>query len=1149
MRTCPVIPLNPFKAITLVGLTAVLLLLSGCETAQPGRSGAVFSTTLQGGDVEGEPVEPDGQTLGAKIKAALQLQASEQEPAGGGMEERLARLRLTHSSTFGFMVDQQYLQTNLAYGVNLKDSGWMVWEDPFASFPTADFALITEGGRYFALISAFYLGTQPVDPNLLLEALQSLELGPRHGGNRRMLERTREGDQWEAVYEKQWAHQSKSVRARFRALYRRPFVYHVQVLDETGQDDSGLLESVDRLFPLAEVPADFALAETLTNRQREAHVIFDHRLSTAFQSRGRVGEAIRYAERAYRAFENNPVLLANVADLAFAAGRTQYALDTLESEQERFPGERTIQARIAFLRAEQGRVSEAADLYGEVFDGSFHEEQFFQHYLALLNRIGRTSEAIEVASAALEAAPSKVTRIALVDLLGQADRQAEALELIESDPEALAFDRDLQYAHARIFLVSEEYDRLLEVLSEYQDSEYPDAQFLVYEAFARMGQQQLADARDTLERALEVNPDHAEARTMLDTVTLQLGQGDTRMVRRELQAVPLPESVQKALDESVPPPAYSAQYGAWHPLIAYAYEFRPGERLAHTRYEETTIREASSLSDFKELQIEFDPSRERVFVNELRVYNVDGKLVGEGSLDRSYVTDHPGAIIKSQRKILHVPVAGLQAGGRYSTAITFESLGPADGFQFAPHLFASDLPVGLRAVSYRGPEEALHWQKRGDIDHYTDPGGDFVWLRTENPVIREEPYLPPQASYQPVLWLGPTGKRWEDLAREYAGTLAPFLEVDSFSRDQAIGIAGEVSGVEKRTGAVLRYLQDNYTYQALLFGVRAMIPNTPAVIRENRFGDCKDHAVLMVQLLRSLGIEAYPALVDTTRWFNPAIPSMEQFDHMIVYIPALARCPFVDPTDKQHVAGQVPRNLGGIEALIVDPENPRLEMIPPYEEDHGRLDVARRIEVHHDGAMQVHETVRFHGALSSRWRDFLDQFDEASEADRVRSFLYSFREGFSINALEISVPPERGEPVELTIDYRYRDRFHSDDGRLTGRLPSLIEKYYLLPEPLEERIAPIHFTPLRMQADIDVTWPEEFQLAAGAGSDPESDGDSPFNRYSFTTGRGLNQLRINLEMDCLPGMYQATDYGRFQQAYAQPLGKLESRLVLQRRNP
>jgi hypothetical protein len=57
-------------------------------------------------------------------------------------------------------------------------------------------------------------------------------------------------------------------------------------------------------------------------------------------------------------------------------------------------------------------------------------------------------------------------------------------------------------------------------------------------------------------------------------------------------------------------------------------------------------------------------------------------------------------------------------------------------------------------------------------------------------------------------------------------------------------------------------------------------------VLKNKYGDCKDQAILFISLLKSVGIEAHPALITANFNYgiNRKVPSLD-FDHVIVCIP------------------------------------------------------------------------------------------------------------------------------------------------------------------------------------------------------------------------------------------------------------------------
>ena len=72
------------------------------------------------------------------------------------------------------------------------------------------------------------------------------------------------------------------------------------------------------------------------------------------------------------------------------------------------------------------------------------------------------------------------------------------------------------------------------------------------------------------------------------------------------------------------------------------------------------------------------------------------------------------------------------------------------------------------------------------------------------------------------------------------------------------------------------------------FGESSLVPQFPSQTLKRGYGDCKDKAVLLAAMLRSAGVPASLALLNSGpgRDINPDLPGMGMFDHAIVYVPA-----------------------------------------------------------------------------------------------------------------------------------------------------------------------------------------------------------------------------------------------------------------------
>jgi hypothetical protein len=130
---------------------------------------------------------------------------------------------------------------------------------------------------------------------------------------------------------------------------------------------------------------------------------------------------------------------------------------------------------------------------------------------------------------------------------------------------------------------------------------------------------------------------------------------------------------------------------------------------------------------------------------------------------------------------------------------------------------------------------------------------------------------------------------------------------------------------------VLRFVQDEVRYFAVEIGENSHRPIEPASVFARRYGDCKDKAMLFVTILRTLGIQAYPVLVNTTarQTIESWLPSPAAFDHCIAQAQCNGRTYWLDTTisyQRGPLANHYLPNFG--RGLVIAPKTKNLSVIP-----------------------------------------------------------------------------------------------------------------------------------------------------------------------------------------------------------------------------
>ena len=102
---------------------------------------------------------------------------------------------------------------------------------------------------------------------------------------------------------------------------------------------------------------------------------------------------------------------------------------------------------------------------------------------------------------------------------------------------------------------------------------------------------------------------------------------------------------------------------------------------------------------------------------------------------------------------------------------------------------------------------------------------------------------------------------------------------------------------------IVNVTPDSFSDGGLFVSSEAALAQAQAVLK-NRYGDCKDHVVLLEALLAAVGIPSSAALVNSGNAYSmPAIGVVSPLNHVITYVPGTRTTVAVRGTDKVTIPG------------------------------------------------------------------------------------------------------------------------------------------------------------------------------------------------------------------------------------------------------
>jgi hypothetical protein len=224
--------------------------------------------------------------------------------------------------------------------------------------------------------------------------------------------------------------------------------------------------------------------------------------------------------------------------------------------------------------------------------------------------------------------------------------------------------------------------------------------------------------------------------------------------------------------------------------------------------------------------------------------------------------------------------------GRYARTL---SLGTARGVR------ASYLSVRVPAARSMHVQESAFLPKASETRLAADI--EYSWSIVDVAAPSDEENLPSWFRSVPTVSLSEYGS-WNDVARWGSTLFAVERKADGAVSVKARELAQGNTTTEARTLAALRFVQHDVRYLGIELGQNSHRPHAPELVLRQRFGDCKDKTLLLIELLREMGVNAYPVLVSTSLREHLAgqQPTSDEFDHVVARVELEGRSVWVDST-------------------------------------------------------------------------------------------------------------------------------------------------------------------------------------------------------------------------------------------------------------
>lgn len=381
--------------------------------------------------------------------------------------------------------------------------------------------------------------------------------------------------------------------------------------------------------------------------------------------------------------------------------------------------------------------------------------------------------------------------------------------------------------------------------------------------------------------------------TLMLLVLLVLWQPKAFAAPRNVKVTPEPAWIKKLPTRTQTSISPDDVNGGFHYLqMSVQFEVAQQERYYHYVYKLTTEEGVQNLS---ELNISFDPHHEQLQLHKTVVWR-NGKSINQLDLDKVKVLQREQGMeqgIYDESLTAVLVLEDMRVGDVVEYSFTVKGSNPVFGGKFFSSFNLQgydpmdELLVYLVAPQSRNIHYKLYRTDQKPAVATANGNTTYTWHLKDLPATPVDDEIPAWFDPYPGIYLSEYST-WEEVAKWslplYEGQEKPSKELQA----KIDSIKSTYGSDEARLEAALRFVQDEVRYLGFEAGIGGFKPRSPSAVYAQRFGDCKDKALLLCTMLRQMNIKTDPALVNSSSaHIQNQLPSPQAFNHCIVRVELL----------------------------------------------------------------------------------------------------------------------------------------------------------------------------------------------------------------------------------------------------------------------
>lgn len=454
---------------------------------------------------------------------------------------------------------------------------------------------------------------------------------------------------------------------------------------------------------------------------------------------------------------------------------------------------------------------------------------------------------------------------------------------------------------------------------------------------------------------------------------------------------------------------------------------------------------------FAETGIDYDSTYEKVELEYARTIKPDGTVTDVGSRHIRDVSKYLNFPLYSNARVYIISFPEITEGAiiEYKVKIYRNQLINKKDFVLDYPLQASE-PIITANFNLSIPETKALYIKTLN-EEYNDFGAQlkprvekrsgsliYSWQFKNIPQIIPESNMPADVEINPAMIIS-TFSSWQEIYQWWWKLAGEKIKADAAIKNKVKELTRGLDSKDAQLKAIYNFCAQEIRYVAVEYGQAGYEPHKAEDVFKNKYGDCKDQAILLVTMLKDAGFKACPVLIPTRDCYNlnENFPSM-LFNHCIAAVMLEDGLVFLDATAETCSFGDLPSGDQNRNVLVIKEDGYKIQGTPLYPATHNRLEQRLKIRINNDDTITAEKENFTYGVYDQAQRHWLLYAPPELIRDKLQETIQDISIGAKLGPYDIKNLDNLNLPVVLSYSFQGQDFLTSAGSlKITPQLASL----------------------------------------------------------------------------------------------------------------